>query len=209
MPALHGLKISFIIFLLIVFFIVFGWDSLKKYKDKHTIVLESWRDYDLSDQPAITVCATANGDTGWRDPYITERVFETICGSESNAEEASKCVEKNTFNFSEMIVNVHDTDKNSIDQTNWHLYQNLFFGKCFVLNSSVAQPGSDWHHPLSIQYPNTKDILQYTLVHDPNFFILGPNPETIPRLLQVMDPSYGTKGRIPIMNWWDQKEILL
>ena len=31
------------------------------------------------------------------------------------------------------------------------------------------------------------------MIHDPNFFILGPNPETMPRIITMQDRSFGTK----------------
>ena len=192
MGALYSLKACFITLLFIMFFFVFGWDSIQKFREKKTIIIEGSTEYAKDDHPAIIACASVNGQTGWRDPSVTEKVFETICHAADNAKQASNCVDKETFNFSEIINETQDANRNYISQPQWQLYKNLFTGKCFTLNISAAVIGTDIHHPLTIKYAQAANY-QYSMVHDPNFFILGPNPETMPRILQIIGPEYGTK----------------
>ena len=33
----------------------------------------------------------------------------------------------------------------------------------------------------------------YTIIHDPNFFILGPNPQTMPRIMTIQNNNFGIK----------------
>ena len=165
------------------------WDSIQKFREKKTIVVEGSRDYIEDDYPAITACASANGQNGYRDPNVTDKVFETICHEAKDAKQASNCVDKETFNFTEIVLDTLDGNGNNVSQPQWQLNQNLFVGKCFTLNVSAAVIGTDIHHPLTIQFAET-DNYQYSLVHDPNFFIVGPNPETMPRILQIIQGDH-------------------
>ena len=52
--------------------------------------MESTKNYEETDHPAITVCVN-NGGTGWRENEIEfsfENGFQTICNSSTNAAEA-------------------------------------------------------------------------------------------------------------------------
>ena len=64
MSPLLVLKYGFAGVLMILFFLLFGAPSIEKYQAKQTIVVESHKDYDETDHPAITVCGT-NGVSGW------------------------------------------------------------------------------------------------------------------------------------------------
>ena len=64
-------------------------------------------------------------------------------------------------------------------------------GKCFTLNNSKLHIGADMFHPLVLIFNASID--QYTMIHDPNFFILGPNPETMPRIMTIQNKDYGSK----------------
>ena len=190
---IYTLKLCFIALLLIIFFLLFGLDSIKKFREKKTIIVEGTRDYVEADQPGITVCASVTGKTGWRDYEIEEKVFETVCGSSTNAEEASVCINKGTFNFSEIILQTTEANKLKLNESHWALDLNLINGKCFTLNASAANIGTDTKQSLAIEYPEKDRVYQYTIVHDPNFLFIGPNPETMPRILTIQNPSHGTK----------------
>ena len=70
MMTLRILKVGFISGLLFMFYNLFGQESIAKFLAKETFVVESSRDYAEADHPAITVCATNNGVTGWRNVKI-------------------------------------------------------------------------------------------------------------------------------------------
>ena len=143
-------KPCFILVLLILFFLLFGLESIQKFQAKQTIVIESTEKYDEQDRPAITVCATTNGYTGWRNGKFKEKVLQSICNESTNAEEALKCIKDGTFDFSEMVTNTVDGNKNLINETSWHLDLNTHAGKCHTLNTSVVNIGTDMNHPLAI-----------------------------------------------------------
>ena len=157
-------KPCFIFVLLILFFVLFGLESIVKFQAKQTIVIESTEEYDEQDRPAITLCATTNGYTGWRNGKFKEKVLQSICNKSTNAEEALKCINDGTFDFSEMVTITVDGDKNVINETSWDLDLNSHAGKCQTLNTSVVNIGTDMNHPLTITYPNIS-VVQYTLVH--------------------------------------------
>ena len=80
------IKVVFISFLLLMFFKLFGIESVNKFLAKQTFILESSRDYTKADHPAITVCATANGLNGWKSGSKEEE-FHKICNSSADARE--------------------------------------------------------------------------------------------------------------------------
>ena len=185
MMILNILKIGFIIGLLFMFFKLFGQESIVKFLAKQTIVVESSKDYTAADRPAITVCAVS----GWRK---SEDMFRTICNSSANAKKAYQCIKNSTFDLSEMVNLAMDENQNIIDNSHWQLeISKIDYGKCFTLNSSVVKIGTDVEHKLTIYF--TKNIGHYSLIHDPNFFIPGPNPETMPRIFTIHDASFGTQ----------------
>ena len=151
MIILYMLKIGFISGLLLMFFKLFGQESIAKFLAKQTFVVESSRDYTAEDHPAITVCATNNGASGWRTGKILEDTFHTICNSSANAEEGYQCITNSTFNLSEMVNFAMDGNQNKIDKSHWQLdISSIDFCKCFTLNSSVVKIGTDMKHWLTI-----------------------------------------------------------
>ena len=188
------LKFAFACFLLLLFFIVFGLPSLEKFNAKKTIVIESTKDYEETDHPAITVCAN-NGVFGWRQNgsnLENDKVFQTICNSSTNAAEALECINKNTFNLSEMVITTEDENQNILNESHWKEDISYFMaGKCQTLKASSVNIGTNMDNPLKVIYD--KSQLQYTIIHDPNFFILGSNPETMPRITTQQIPSFGTQ----------------
>ena len=68
----------------------------------------------------------------------------------------------------------------------------ITLGKCFTLNSSVFHIGTDIGQHLTFWYPDT-NVTQKTLIHDPDFFLNGPNPRAIPRIMSIQNQDYGVK----------------
>ena len=141
------LKIGFMSVLLLMFFKLFGQESIAKFLAKQTFVIESSKDYTAADHPAITVCATNNGYSGWRNGEVREDTFKTICNSSANAEEGYQCITNGTFDLSEMVIFAMDGSQNKIDKSHWQLdISSIDYGKCFTLNSSVVKIGTDMKH---------------------------------------------------------------
>ena len=111
------LKIGFMSVLLLMFFKLFGQESIAKFLAKQSFVVESSRDYTAADHPAITVCATYNGASGWRTEEILEDTFNKICNSSANADEGYKCITNSTFNLHKMVNFTVDGNQNTIDKS--------------------------------------------------------------------------------------------
>ena len=109
--------------------------------------------------------------------------FKAACGAAANA---INCIKTYSFNLSDMIIGVVDGENQTLTADQW--MENLSWisaGKCQTLNTSQVKIGSDLFHPLIIMFNTTVDI--YMMVHDPNFFILGPNPQTMPRIMTIQN----------------------
>ena len=86
-----------------------------------------------------------------------------------------------------------DGNNNIVDESDWVLdISSINYGKCFTLNPSVVDIGTEMTRPLTIIYAE-RNASQYSFIHDPDFYILGPNPRTMPRIFTMQTPSYGTK----------------
>ena len=186
------LRFSFIFLLLFLFFHQFGIESIRKYLAKQKFVVESSREYTDSDHPAITVCAS-NGLHGWRDGTIHKSPFEELCSEATNAQEAYQCIKKNTFDLPDLLSGAVDGNGEEINESDWKMgIARINRGKCFTLNPASAVMGTKIKHHLKIKYTDD-NITQFTLIHDPEFYILGPNPRTMPSVFSIQNPSYGTK----------------
>ena len=149
---LRILKFGFISGLLYMFFKLFGQESVVKFLAEETFVVESSRDYAEADQPAITVCGSNNGVSGWRNIEIIKDTFRTICNSSANAKEAYQCIKRSKFDLSEMVNNAMDGNQNIIDKSHWQLdISMIHYGKCFTLNTSAVKIGTDVNHCLTIK----------------------------------------------------------
>ena len=190
--VLSILRFSFIFLLFFLFFYEFGIESIRKFLAKQKFVVESSREYTDSDHPAITVCAS-NGLHGWRDGTILKHPFEKLCSEATNAQEAYQCINENTFDLSDILSGAVDGNSEEIKESDWKVgIFRLNRGKCFTLNPASADIGTEIKHHLKIKYTDD-NITQYTLIHDPEFYIPGPNPSTMPSVFSIQTPSYGTK----------------
>ena len=148
------------------------------------------------DIPAITLCAQANvTGSGWKNRIVhpQRRLLYLICGHKRSFEDFEKCLELETYNQSDMILdsNLYFLNNNSRIQkyVPWMSeFTYTFFGRCLSLNET-----------LKITY---KEILKFYLqrptsyslyIHDPKFFMITVIPNTIPRTLKYIstkNPSF-------------------
>ena len=186
MGLFNILKIIFTTFLVSVFFVLFGFPSINHFMSKQTLTVKNFKNFEKSDNPALTICPTK----GYK---YHGKNFNIFCNNSENMEEVSDCINKNSFNISELVETASDgKGENLMSQEYWvENFSLMSAGKCFTLNTSKVYIGSDMNHPLILNFNTT--LSQYTIIHDPNFFILGPNPETMPRILTIQNEDYGTK----------------
>ena len=193
----------FVLFLSIAFVMLFGLPSLQKFFANNTIIIETTKEYGEEDQPAITFCSFQNA-FGWKETgnlSQSNTVFQTICNSSSNAEEAYECINKSTFSLSESLLNTVDSNFNVLNESHWSKDITFFFaGKCQTLNSSEVILQTFYDHPFILDFePN---VVRYVWIHDPNFFNLGPNPEMFPRVLIMIERHYGRQTKyLKVILW--------
>ena len=193
MGILLILKLAFACFLFFIFFILFGAPSIQKFLAKQTIAVKSSKIFEETDNPALTVCS----GQGWKDrevdPGTTGTGFKGACGSSSDAEEALNCIKNKSFSlFDNMVISAVDGENQTLNGDHW--LENLGWisnGKCQTLNVSRLKIGSDLFHPLIITFNTSVDT--YTMIHDPHFFIMGPNPQSMPRIMTIQNENFGTK----------------
>jgi hypothetical protein len=185
-------KLAFACFLVFIFFLLFGAPSIQKFLARQTLVVKSSKQFEETDNPALTVCP----GQGWKgrevNPAKSGMGFKIMCGSSADAEEALRCINIKSFNLSDMVISAVDGGNQTLEADHW--MENLSWisnGKCQTLNVSQVKIGSDLFHPLIIIFNTTVDT--YTMIHDPNFFILGPNPQTMPRIMTIQNEDYDSK----------------
>ena len=187
MSPLLVLKYVFAGVLMTLFFLLFGAPAVEKYQAKQTIVVETTKDYDETDHPAFTVCGTP----GWRnyDSTLHHGIpFEIFCNLSTNAKEAIDCVNKNTFNLTEMVVAAINSEHESLEESDWQEdISTLSAGKCYTLQASSVDIGTSLGQSLTIIYTNQSQLIPATMIHDPDFFIFSTNPLAMPRIMTIHD----------------------
>ena len=139
---------------------------MRKYLAKRTFVVEKTEKFTSKDQPAITVCSTINGVSGWKNETTTNDALKEVCSSSCSANEAITCILENTFNFSEVIGSAYNPNSELIENSLWNLdISNIFSGQCFTLNRSTINIGSNSSSTFKIIY-TTKGIQQFTMIHE-------------------------------------------
>jgi hypothetical protein len=88
-----------------------------------------------------------------------------------------------------MIVKAIDKNRTIVDKSAWKEDISRYnAGRCQTLRSSVEL---DFYHSLVIMFqPN---LTLFTMIHDPNFFILGSNPRTMPHIISTQDQGFGSQ----------------
>ena len=139
------------------------------------------------------MCATVNGATGWKNEKLYHNPFKELCNNTTRTNEAYECIKKNTYDLADMVYNTTDGDNTTVDESHWMMdISSITLGKCFTLNSSMFHIGTDIGQHLTFWYPDT-NVTQKTLIHDPDFFLNGPNPRAIPRIMSIQNQDYGVK----------------
>ena len=171
------LRVCYISCLLLLFYFVFGKNSLQKFEAKETLVIKTSRRFEKEDNPAITVFPTVLNGLGWKTNTTAPRnnVLGTICKYANTSTQAVDCIRNNTFDLSDMLINTIDGNGKKLNESDWiEDISLLYVGRTQTLAPSSVYIGSDLDHPFKMIFQD--NLLFYPHVHDPNFFVLGPNP---------------------------------
>ena len=189
MGGLLILKFSFACSLFVCFLIIFGVPSIEKFQAKQTILVETYKKFKDVDNPTITICS----NQGWKSNHAKNSyvgLFQTNCQNSNNTKEALECINRNMYNLSDMVITALDGNKRVVNQEYWNdSISWLGAGRCQTLNASAVHIGTDMDEPMSITFNTSLDT--YTMVHDQDFFVLGPNPLTMPRIMTIQTKNFG------------------
>ena len=91
-----------------------------------------------------------------------------------------------------MLVNTIDGNSQTLKESDWIEDISLMYvGRTQTLAPPSVYIGSDLDHSLQMTFPDDLQINPH--VHDPNFFELGPNPLTMPKISTTVDSKFGQK----------------
>ena len=189
-----SIDIFIFVLLLLLFYILFGQESINKYLDESTFTIEEKVDFDQEAPPAVTICALKDA-IGWKHEGNFENVvaklyvFDKFCNNSANAEEALECIRENTFSFNETVTDTLYLDSPSIPSSAWDTDITLFTGgQCHTLNNSYTI-GSDATKILTILLMQNHSY--HIFIHDPHLYTVSFNPETFPLAFINLNPHSG------------------
>ena len=117
-------KLLFVASLFSLFVWKFAITSVNKFLDSGTISDKTWKYREPTDTPYITFCATDNKTgSGWKDDTIrtdhsenNQTYIEIYCSNSTTVSAAMNCLDEQTYNLSETIVDMSDQGQ---DSTQW------------------------------------------------------------------------------------------
>ena len=188
-------KLILQLWLLGLFLRYFGLPALERYHDKEVIVVTSKRESEGIPVPAVTI-AVQNNDTknGWKD---TEKVWgfvKYLCSSDNTAEAITDCIEKHTYNLSEIVTGVDLGGRwNKVEDVNWKEdFAHSYAGRTYTLELSLKLRVVGWQEEDQsdiAHYKTAGNILKIGLqenlsyelfIHDPKYFYVTTNVDTGP-----------------------------
>ena len=191
-------KLILQLWLLGLFMRYFGLPALERYHNKEVIVVTSKRESEGIPVPAVTIAVQKN-DTknGWKDTEIKWGFVKRLCSSGNTAEAITDCIEKQTYNLSEIVTGV-DLGfwrfSNKVEDVNWKEdFAHSYAGRTYTLELSLKLRvvGLQEEDQSDIAYYNKRsrnilniglqENLSYELfIHDPKYFYVTTNVDTGP-----------------------------
>ena len=116
-----SLRLIVTICLLIIFLWKFAYPSINKYLDAGVITEKSWRRREVSDSPAVTLCAlNRDSGAGWKNTIfeweeLDKTSMELFCGNPNTIEEALSCFKNDTYSLDETLVLLNGTRVKGVD----------------------------------------------------------------------------------------------
>jgi hypothetical protein len=185
------LKFIFSVILLILFFYFFGLPSWYKFEAGKVMVNKRKISNIDSVTPALTVCALEQESSrGWKyDQWIDLKLKKEVAKHNdltincNGSNEVAQCVNYKTYNLTETINEFQAGRGNQILQSKYWIEELSFFmfGKCHTLKNSVPLNTNFW----SIDF--NKSLNYFVMIHDPNYFMMTANPETVPMIFLDLD----------------------
>ena len=142
-----SLKLTLQLFLLGLFLHIFGLPALDRYLDKKVMVVKSMEKSDGIPIPAITIVVDGAADEfGWKTKIgIGKKLAEKQCQQANTTEILVGCIEKQTYNLSEISSGIkmrrsreEDIFDDPVKDQNWiEDYTHTYFGRIHTLDHSI------------------------------------------------------------------------
>ena len=179
----------FIAFLLfIVFLQLFGRPAFERYKNESVLVEKKvLKDKALLDSPGVTVCVDPSEYPEFILNFPTN--FNDLCNNITKAAHAIECLENKFYNYSQMINRTIWNSQN-LTMSNWDSFMSSpMHGKCFTTGKGLKL-GKITAATSASMFLNTS--IRYNIfIHDPKFFILSANPESVPQIFKTLELPKG------------------
>ena len=137
--------------------------------------------YDWGQTPAITVVEwRSHVEKGWKTDFLNNNLNQS-CAIFQNFTSLIECIDRNTFDLSEILDQLKNGDGSKQDITNNVSWSedlgNFDLGKAYTLNNSY-QIGIDTKR---FEILFKKDLNYTVYIHDPHYYIDTFNPNTAPK----------------------------
>ena len=194
--------------MVVLFVLLFGYPSIQTYL-KGSIIEESGLFHDdVLEYPAITFCVDQvdawkenNGEQNVSANYRSTLLRK--CNSMA-AKMVPSCIEKRTYSRNEIILksstkvqklpNVASTMNTS---TFWSEdFSMSDFGTCFTFQLPVLKENITVFEAPQLWFALNSSLSYSLFIHDPNFFMLAVNPQTIPQIQKAVPKSLNSHGLI-------------
>ena len=181
-----------------LFLYFFGIPAVERYQEKKVLVVKSVRDTGGLEAPAVTIIVKRNTThTGWKTGLLVgNNPVEKFCGPKKRGNSTiTACIEKKTFNLSEISNNVYmgvwrySRPANVVWSEDFaHSYHGRQYTFHIDKKLGMGKPYQDF---LRIRFkPNNEYVLFF---HDPRYFYISRYPEGAPPSVQkIVDP-----GKLP------------
>ena len=111
----------------------------------------------------------------------TMEALESLCKNDETSNDTSECIERTTYNFSDIIKNAVSSGKSLGLRSQWdeNIF-NFYYGKMFTLRDAF-QLGINYSESFNLTLQEKKAY--YIWIHDPNYFLSTTNPDVVPHVL--------------------------
>ena len=187
------LKLVIQLWLLGLFFHIFGLPALKRFQDKKVVVVTSTKESGGTPAPAVTIVASGNDTkSGWKEKGPISKFVEQNCNEANSTKTIIDCIERQTYDIFEVVKSVkfglgYYSKKVKDPWIEDFSYANA--GRTYTLNiSKKLHPSSVFRNPLRIVLKT--DLLYDLFIHDPSFFYISRNPDPAhPSIHKKVDPK--------------------
>ena len=168
---------------------MFGYPGFKRFMEKSVITRTSSEGgQDHLDAPAVTVCLHPyeNGDAFVTGGDLNRGFIDDLCGNPKTAVDVENCIEKRSYNLSQMI-NMTTTSFNgqTLNTNNWKSYgAHIMYGECFTIGQNLTLGKRFQKTDAFILFNSSLRFSIY--IHDQKYFLISGNPYSIPQISKAL-----------------------